>query len=116
MYLFCADVFHRAALQDAASGRISFACLVSLSVSAAFAYSLLKTFTARPIAGLPENLYGECALLTVLALWVMRREVLKQERTHVFIKKLDDFYLNPPAFCGSGNNIKYLRGSCARMI
>lgn len=91
MYLFCADVFHRAALQDAASGRISFACLVSLSVSAAFAYSLLKTFTARPIAGLPENLYGECALLTVLALWVMRREVLKKERTHVFIKKLDDF-------------------------
>ena len=91
VYLFCADIFHRSALQDAAAGHISFACLVSVSLSAAFVYSLLKTFTALPIAGLPENLYGEGALLAVLALWVMRREVLKRERTHVFIKKLDDF-------------------------
>ena len=91
VYLFCADIFHRSALQDAACGHISFACLVSVSLSAAFAYSLLKTFTAHPIVGLPANLYGEGALLTVVALWVMRREVLKRERTHVFIKKLDDF-------------------------
>ena len=106
VYLFCTDLFHRAALKDLACGRLSFALMVSLSVTAAFVYSILKTFVSAPLFGLPGDLYLEGALLAVLALWVMRREVQRREQTKVFIKKLDDFLPKAARLCRGRRTFK----------
>ena len=106
VYLFCTDVFHRAALKDLLAGRLSFAVMVSLSVTAAFLYSVFKTFFTSPLFGLPGDLYLEGSLLAVLALWIMRREVQRREQTKVFIKKLDDFLPKAARICRNRRTFK----------
>ena len=106
VYLFCADVFHRAALKDFVAGRFSFALMASLGITSAFIYSLLKTFVSAPVFGAVSDLYLEGAILAVLSLWVMRREIQQREQTRVFIKKLDDFLPKAARICRGRRTFK----------
>ncbi len=96
---FCADVFFRCAWKDLVHLKCSFAVLVSLSVGAGFLYSAFNTFLTKPLAGPVADVYVYISCLLTLALWVQYRSIHLQERTSVFIKKIDDFLPKSGRLC-----------------
>ena len=88
---FCADIFVRCAWKDLTRLHATFAVLVSLSVIGGLIYCALNTFLTRPLAGPSVNLYAYESFVLTLALWVQFRMTRSQEKTNVFIKKIDDF-------------------------
>jgi Cu+-exporting ATPase len=96
---FCADILVRCAWKDLLRGRCTFAVLVSMSVVAGFLYCALNTFLTRPLAGVLLNLHVQVSLLLTLALWAQYRMTHAQEKTKIFVKKLDDFLPKSGRLC-----------------
>lgn len=89
--LFCADILFKNAWRDIKKLRISLSVLSAFGVSAAFCFSLSKTFFIKPLAGETPELYIPLLATICLYLWSCARFARSKERTGVFIKKLDDF-------------------------
>ncbi len=97
--LFCGDVLLRCAVKDLWNGRFSLSALVAMCALCGFAYSVLSTFHVTGWHGPVTDLYVYTMLLITLTLWVERRLSREKERTHVFIKKLDDFLPKAARLC-----------------
>lgn len=97
--LFCADVILRCAVKDMWRGNFSLSALVSVCALSGFVYSVLTSFHLVSWHGPVTDLYVYTMLLITLVLWVERRLSREKERTHVFIKKLDDFLPKAARLC-----------------
>ncbi len=97
--LFCADILLRCAIKDVFHGRCSFSALVSVSVLCGVVYSAISSFHLLQWRGPVTDLYAYVMLLITLALWIERRLSQEKEKTHIFIKKLDDFLPKAARLC-----------------
>ncbi len=97
--LFCADIIVRCALKDLWNEHFSLSALVSVCVLCGFAYSVITRFNLVSWHGPVSDLYVYTMLLITLTLWVERRLSREKEKTHVFIKKLDDFLPKAGRLC-----------------
>lgn len=89
--VFCADIFIRNAWKDLCQGQIGFSLLVSVCVLAGLADALLHTFFAVPFVTPIKDLFLYVSLFLTLSLWVQGSRIREQERTQIYIKKIDDF-------------------------
>ena len=97
--IFCADVLLRCGMQDLLQGRFSLSVLVSVCALCGFVYSVLNSFHLVSWHGPVTDLYVYTMLLITLVLWVERRLSREKEKTHIFIKKLDDFLPKAARLC-----------------
>ena len=97
--LFCGDILLRCGLKDIWNGQFSLSALVSACALCGFVYSVLNSFHFVSWHGPVTDLYAYTMLLITLVLWVERRLSREKERTHVFIKKLDDFLPKAARLC-----------------
>ncbi len=97
--LFCADILLRCGVKDVCRGRCSFSALVSVSVLCGLIYSAISSFNLVAWRGPVTDLYAYVMLLITLALWMERRLSKENEKTHIFIKKLDDFLPKSARLC-----------------
>ncbi len=98
-FIFCADVFARAAGKDLLSGRLSLAVLVTVCAGAGFLYSALNTFLTVKLFGPVPDLYLYTVMLITFVLWAARRLAREKEKARVFVKKLDDFLPKSGRLC-----------------
>ena len=89
--VFCGDVLFKNAWQDIRHGCFSFSVLVAVSIAACLSYNLSKTFLLHPLAGVLPDMYLISGGILTLYLMVNIPEASRQERSDVFIKKLEDF-------------------------
>ncbi len=97
--LFCGDIILRCAVKDLWNGRFSLSALVATCTLCGFAYSALTQFNLANWHGPVTDLYVYTLLLITLTLWIERRLSREKEKTHVFIKKLDDFLPKAGRLC-----------------
>lgn len=97
--LFCADIFVRCAWKDISVGRVGLSAWITLSVLSGFLYSTLNTFLRKPFFGPISDLFLYVAIFITFSLWICRRYALVKERSHIFIKKVDDFLPKSGRLC-----------------
>jgi len=97
--LFCGDVILCCAVKDLWRGHFSLSALVAVCALCGFAYSVLTQFKIAGWHGPVTDLYVYTLLLITLTLWIERRLSREKEKTHVFIKKLDDFLPKAGRLC-----------------
>lgn len=97
--LFCGDIILRCAVKDVWHGRFSLSALVTVCMLCGAVYSLFNSFQWVSWHGPVTDLYVYTMLLVTLTLWVERRLSCEREKTHVFIKKLDDFLPKAGRLC-----------------
>ena len=96
---FCADILLRCGIKDVFHGKLTLSVLISVSALSGLLYSALNSFHLVLLRGPVTDLYVYTMLLITLALWVERRLSREKEKTHIFIKKLDDFLPKSARLC-----------------